>query len=101
MTTQKSYVIVDSSEKTRELAKYILESDVIAFDIETDSLNTRKGQIIGFSVTSKVGTGYYYPTMIYANGKLVENGIEGSACHGIAKKLIEMLIGKKIIGHKE
>jgi DNA polymerase I-like protein with 3'-5' exonuclease and polymerase domains len=99
MTTEKSYVIVDSTEKTKELAKYILESDLIAFDTETNSLNTRKGQIIGFSVTTKEGTGYYYPTMIYSEGKLIENEIDGKPCHEVAKRLIEMLIGKKIIGH--
>jgi DNA polymerase I-like protein with 3'-5' exonuclease and polymerase domains len=99
MTTQKSYVIVDSTEKTKELAKYILESDVIAFDTETNSLNTRKGKIVGFSVTTSEGTGYYYPTMIYSGEKLIENEIEGQSCHAVAKKLIELLVGKKIIGH--
>lgn len=99
MTTQKSYVIVDTVEKTKQLAKYILESDLVSFDIETNSLNTRKGKIIGFSVTTEVGTGYYYPTMIFSNGELIENTIEGQPCHQTAKKLIYLLAGKKIIGH--
>ena len=82
--TTKSYVIVDTLEKAKELAKYILESDLIAFDTETNSLNPRKGKIIGFSVTSTVGTGYYLPTMIFENRELVDNQIEGKSCHEMA-----------------
>jgi DNA polymerase I-like protein with 3'-5' exonuclease and polymerase domains len=96
---EKSYVLVDSLDKAKELTRYIMEADVIAFDTETNSLNPRKGKIIGFSVTTKVGTGYYLPTMIFSNDTLSDNYIEGRRCHDLAKKIIELLIGKKIVGH--
>lgn len=96
---EKSYVLVDSLQKVKEMAEYIVKADLIAFDTETTALNPRKGKIIGFSVTSEIGTGYYLPTILFQNGELTENYIEDKRCHDLAKKLIELLIGKKIIGH--
>ena len=47
----KSYKIVRSKEDVLELMKHIEASDVIAYDTETDSLNMRKGSIVGWSVS--------------------------------------------------
>jgi len=96
---EKSYVLVDNLEKLAEMVSYIKSSDLIAFDTETNSLNPRKGKIIGFSVSSKPGTGYYFPTMVFKDGELVDNKIEGKDCHEIAIKCINLLIGKKLIMH--
>jgi DNA polymerase I-like protein with 3'-5' exonuclease and polymerase domains len=47
----KSYVTVDSIETLKDLIEHIKSSEIIAFDTETNSLNPRKGKIIGFSVS--------------------------------------------------
>ena len=59
---EKSYVLVDSIDKLKCLIDDIRSHDIISFDTETNSLNPRKGKIIGFSISTEVGKGYYMPT---------------------------------------
>lgn len=97
----KKYVIVQTREQFDELYHHIANSNLIAYDIETDSLNPRKGSIIGFSVSGDIGTGYYFPTRVWDTGKeqLVDLEIDGKSCHNLAKALIRMLKGKKLVMH--
>jgi DNA polymerase I-like protein with 3'-5' exonuclease and polymerase domains len=95
----KSYVTVDSISKLKDLIEHIKLSDVIAFDTETNSLNPRKGKIIGFSVSGEVGKGFYMPTMIFKDNELQDAYIEDKLAHDLAKKTISLLIGKRIIMH--
>jgi len=95
----KSYVKVDTIETLKEMIDHIKKHDLIAFDTETNSLNTRKGKIIGFSVSGEVGKGYYLPTMIFKDGILQDTFIDNNLCHDLAKKLINLLVGKKLIMH--
>lgn len=99
MTQEKSYVTVNSKETLKELVQHIRESEYVAFDTETDSLNPRKGQIIGFSVSGEVGKGYYMPTMIWDQDCLREVEIEGRKAHELARYVISQLQEKKIICH--
>jgi DNA polymerase I-like protein with 3'-5' exonuclease and polymerase domains len=96
---EKSYVLVDSLDKLKAMISEIKSSDLIAFDTETNSLNPRKGKIIGFSISTKPGSGYYLPTMIFKDGELIDNTIESKSCHEIAEKSIKLLIGKKLVMH--
>jgi DNA polymerase I-like protein with 3'-5' exonuclease and polymerase domains len=96
---EKSYVLVDNLDKLKAMISEIKSSDLIAFDTETNSLNPRKGKIIGFSISTQPGTGYYLPTMIFKDGELIDNSIEGKSCHEIAQKSINLLIGKKLVFH--
>ena len=95
----KSYVTVDSIDKLKSLIEHIKQNDLIAFDTETNSLNPRKGKIIGFSVSGQEGQGYYMPTMIFKDNELQEAMIEDKLAHDLAKKTISLLIGKKLIMH--
>jgi DNA polymerase I-like protein with 3'-5' exonuclease and polymerase domains len=95
----KSYVTVDSIDKLKDLIEHIKSCEIIAFDTETNSLNPRKGKIIGFSVSGEVGKGYYMPTMIFKDEELQDAVIEGKLAHDLAKKTISLLIGKKLIMH--
>lgn len=97
----KQYVIVKTKEDVKNLFKYVEESTTIAIDTETDSLNPRTGNIVGWSVTSKIGTGYYLPTLIYEkeSDKLKEYFIEKISGNSISKKILPYLKGKKIITH--
>src|SRR6056300_594017 len=101
MAIEKKYYTVTDKETVNLLIQHIQESNVIAYDTETDSLNMRKGQIVGFSVSGDIGIGFYLPTMAWDHEKesLEELTIEGMGCHAIAKKILPMLIGKKLVMH--
>ena len=99
MEVLKNYITVNSKETLQQLISHIRQSEYIAYDIETDSLNPRKGQIIGFSICGEIGTSFYMPLMKYEGGELIELDIEGNKCHVLAKKTISLLHGKKIIAH--
>jgi DNA polymerase I-like protein with 3'-5' exonuclease and polymerase domains len=90
---------VDTLDLVRQMIAHIQKHDLISFDTETNSLNPRRGKIIGFSVSGEVGLGYYMPTMLFVNGELQDAKIDDILCHDIAKRIITLLIGKKIIGH--
>ena len=98
---EKKYYKVDSKETLKLLFQHIQDSDTLAYDTETTSLNPRKGKIIGFSVSGDVGIGFYLPTMVWntETETIDELFIEGTGCHSLAKKLISMLVGKKLIMH--
>ena len=95
----KSYVTVQSLDALKEMIDHIKSCDLIAFDTETNSLNPRKGKIIGFSVSGEEGKGYYMPTMIFKDEELQDAYIDGKLCHDLAKKIISLLIGKRLIMH--
>ena len=101
MVIEKKYYKVDSKELVDLLIQHINEKEILAYDTETTSLNTRKGKIIGFSVSGEEGLGFYMPTMAWNNEteSLEECQIEGISCHKIARKLISMLVGKQLIMH--
>ena len=101
MSIEKKYYTVTDKETVNLLIQHINESNVIAYDTETDSLNMRKGQIVGFSVSGDIGIGFYMPTMKWnhATETLDELQIEGMGCHTIAKKILSMLVGKKLVMH--
>lgn len=96
---QKSYVTVNSIDTVKDLIEHIKTKDILAFDVETNSLNPRKGKIIGFSVSGEVGKGYYMPTMVFKNDNLIDITIDNKLAHDIAKKIINLLVGKKLIMH--
>ena len=72
---EKKYYKVDSKETLKLLFQHIQDSDILAYDTETTSLNPRKGKIIGFSVSGDVGIGFYLPTMIW-NTETEKNTID-------------------------
>lgn len=95
----KSYVTVQTIDTLKQMVEHIKAHDLIAFDTETNSLNPRKGKIIGFSVSGEVGKGYYMPTMIFKDNELQDAYIDDKLCHDLAKKTISLLIGKKLVMH--
>lgn len=97
----KSYKIITDQAGVVELASYIKNGNIIAYDIETTSINPRTGMIIGFSVSANLNEGYYFPTRIWdpEQQALIDSSISGKSCDDIAKQLISMLKGKKLIMH--
>ena len=99
MTQQKSYVTVNSKETLKEFIEHIRGNELLSFDTETDSLNPRRGRIIGFSASGEVGRGYYMPTMVWNIDRLEEVQIEGKGAHELARYVINQLVGKKLVCH--
>lgn len=96
---EKSYVTVNSKETLKELIQHINDSELVAYDTETNSLNPRKGLIIGFSVSGEIGKGYYMPIREWKNEQLVELDIEGTNADKLAKYAISQLLKKKLVMH--
>ena len=99
----KSYVTVFTQEDVKAMLRHILDSEVIAVDTETTSLNMRTGRIIGWSISGAEGVGYYFPTLIYnkETDTLEEAKIEGHSAHDISKVLLNRLWmeNKKLVMH--
>lgn len=98
---EKNYKIITTQEGVVELAKYIKNGNIISYDTETTSVNPRNGMIIGFSVSANLNEGYYFPTRIWDAEKqeLIDLEISGKKCDEIAKQLIQLLKGKKLVTH--
>ena len=97
----KIYKIITDEAGVVELANYIKNGNIIAYDIETTSVNPRTGMIIGFSVSANLNEGYYFPTRIWDTEcqALMDMHIGGKKCDDIAKQLINLLKGKKLVMH--
>ena len=101
MQIEKKYYTVDTIDKVNLLIEHINQSDIIAYDTETNSLNPRKGQIVGWSCSGDEGIGFYLPTQKWnpQTEQLEECIIGGKGAHNITKKLLPMLKGKKLVMH--
>ena len=97
----KNYITVCDKESVYLVKDKILQADLIAIDTETTNLNPRKGQIIGVSVSTKVGEGFYIPTLKWNNqtSNLDDVYIEGIKAHSVVELLLNLLVTKKIIAH--
>ena len=101
MQIEKKYYHVDSVETVNILLEHIQASEVIAYDTETTSLNPRKGEIVGWSISGDEGIGFYMPTIRWNSAKeqLEECQIGGKGAHTITRKILPMLKGKKLVMH--
>ena len=101
MQIEKKYYHVDDIETVNLLIEHINQSEVIAYDTETDSLNPRKGTIVGWSVSGDTGMGFYLPTQKWnaQTNQLEECIIGGKGAHDITKKLLPLLKGKRLVMH--
>lgn len=76
-----------------DLKQFIQNEQILAFDIETDSLNPRASQIIGFSVANLKNESHYVILKAFQNGELVDVVSKEEAA-----ELISLLVGKKLVG---
>lgn len=98
---QKQYVQVDTVEKVDTLLSHIHDSEIIAYDTEDTGLNVRKDKVVGFSLCGKPGVSFYFPIWRWNSEtqQLEELTIAGKPCTKIAKKILALLHGKKLIMH--
>ena len=95
---KKNYITVFNKSQFSDMLSYIDTYGELAFDTETTGLNARQDTVIGFSITGKAGTGYYYPLyrwdvdneeLVEANNNPVDN----------AKLLLNKIAEKNLIMH--
>ena len=98
---EKKYYLVTDRDTVNLLLQHIDESETIAYDTETNSLNPRKGKVVGFSVSGDVGIGFYMPTMMWntVSQTLDECTIDGVGCNTLTKAILKKLKGKKLVMH--
>ncbi len=98
---EKKYYTVQDQETLELMFQHIKESEVIAVDTETTSLNMRKGKIVGWSISGAEGVGFYLPTLVWnhATDELEVQTINGKSTEVISKNLLKMLKGKKLVMH--
>jgi len=97
----KKYYTVTDEETLKLLFDHIQESEILAYDTETSSLNMRKGKVVGWSVSGEEGIGFYFPTLIWnADKQKLEEPLIGSkGAEDISRKILPMMKGKKLIMH--
>lgn len=54
-------ILVDTEEKLEELARKLINAEVIAFDTETTSTEEMRAEIVGISLSIQERQGYYIP----------------------------------------
>ena len=83
MQIEKKYYTVQDSETLKLMFKHIEESEVIAIDTETTSLNMRKGKIVGWAISGAEGIGFYLPTLVWshASNELQVQEINGQSTY--------------------
>lgn len=98
---EKKYYTVQDQETLELLFNHIQNSEILALDTETTSLNPRTGKVVGWSVSGEEGVGFYLPTLLwnYPMNRLEETKINGTSTRGISKKLLSMLENKKLVLH--
>jgi len=85
-------ILLDNSEKLFEVIESIKDNEVVAFDTETTSLNTKEAKLVGFSFAIDEKKAYYVPV---GHNYL---GVGEQVSKEDAKRAIEILLSKKIIG---
>jgi len=97
----KSYVTVRTPDQVKEMLQHILDHEIIAIDTETTSLNPRKGEIVGWSISGAEGEGYYFPTLLYNSEQdiLEKSQVQGHSAHDLSITLLKNLKNKKLVMH--
>jgi DNA polymerase I-like protein with 3'-5' exonuclease and polymerase domains len=98
---EKNYITVSEKNTLKLLFDEILNNKILAIDTETDSLNVRKGNIIGWSLCATPGKSFYFPTMVWNRelNQLENLFIGGASANSISKNLFRMLQEKKLVFH--
>lgn len=88
---EKIFHLICNDEDLQILQNKITDNMIIAFDTETDSLNSKTANIIGFSLSFDEFSGYYIPISHNYLGAPQQISKDG------AKKFIEFLKIKKLV----
>lgn len=90
----RELIVVNTKCDFDEMLNILASTQYIAYDVETNGLNTRKDKIIGIALCPKINLSFYLPLKIYS-GELKPTELES---YGL-KRLFNVLKGKKLIMH--
>jgi len=85
-------ICLDTKEKLMKVVSQINESTLVAFDIETTGLDTKKDKMVGFSFAMNEKEAYYVPI---AHSYL---GVTEQVSIGDAIEAIKLILKAKVIG---
>jgi len=85
-------ILLDTKEKVTEVIDALKPDSIVAFDTETDSLDSKEAKIVGYSFASTEHTAYYVPI----NHNYLGVGMQLSMEE--AKETLEKLFCHKIVG---
>lgn len=88
-------VVIKTVEQLQELKDYLVDKDYVSYDTETTGLSS-EAQIIGFSVSADVNTGYY---VILSYWDVETQTLKDLPTKQYAKEIIWLLQDKKLIMH--
>lgn len=94
---QGDYRVVTKESELAALIDQVLagEEKVVAFDCETDSLNSMEAALVGFSLSCQAGLGFYVP-LVCGDQLLVE-----SKCGPLMAREAALAQLSRIFGHKD
>jgi DNA polymerase-1 len=92
---KEKLVVIRTLEQLKELQSYIDHAEYIAVDTETTSVN-KDAQIIGFSISADVDTGYY---VILREWNRATQTLDDLHLDQLAETILKSLINKKLIMH--
>ena len=95
LSESKNYFLLESAQDVNACIAKIQDSEIVSFDTETTGLNVRKDRVIGFSVSTEVNNGYYYPILVY---NVADDKLELTPDIGL-KKLLDAIKSKKLVMH--
>ncbi len=87
-------IIVDTYDKLQTAMEWLNGQETVAYDVETDSLNVRKGHIIGFGVSNGLD-GFYCPILRFDNS--TRDGVDYGVGRECVTAILESLKTKKLL----
>ena len=95
ISVKKNYKIIEKNdEDLGEMLNHINDHEILAFDTETTGLDVLSDTIIGFSISGKIGVGYYLPLYTYSVEK---NEIQKTELYDHGVTILKNLILKKLL----
>lgn len=89
----KDYYLIETHQDVDYCINLLESAEYVAFDTETTGLNVRKNKVIGFSFSTVVNQGYYYPIWEWDGTNLIKLPDLGQY------RLLTALQQKKLIMH--
>lgn len=90
------YTMVDSEEKLQQCIKAIERADAVAFDTETNGLDTMQSTVVGMSFSVEIGKAWYIP-LAHNSGGLLEKQLDKANTLAQLKPWLEQEKPSKIL----
>jgi len=92
---EKQYKIIEfDDEDLGEMLDHINDHEILAFDTETTGLNVLSDTVIGFSISGKIGVGYYLPLYTYS---VEADEIQKTKFYDSGVRIMADLAAKKLV----